>query len=50
MKEIVFATNNYNKFNEIKFIFPENIKLLSLKDLNINEKTGIFSLTKKLLI
>ena len=38
MKEIVFATNNYNKFNEIKFIFPENIKLLSLKDLNINEK------------
>tara|TARA_B100000945_G_C20360228_1_gene586765 strand:+ start:401 stop:979 length:579 start_codon:yes stop_codon:yes gene_type:complete len=38
MKEIVFATNNHNKFNEIKFIFPKNIKLLSLKDLNINEK------------
>ncbi len=38
MKEIVFATNNLNKFNEIKFIFPKNIKLLSLKDLNINEK------------
>ena len=38
MKEIVFATNNFNKFNEIKFIFPKNIKLISLKDLNFNEK------------
>lgn len=38
MKKIVFATNNYNKFNEIKYIFPKNIKLMSLKDLNFNEK------------
>ena len=38
MKKIVFATNNYNKFNEIKHIFPKNIKLISLKDLNFNEK------------
>ena len=38
MKEIVFATNNPNKFNEIKFILPKNIKLMSLKDLNFNDK------------
>ena len=38
MKKIVFATNNYNKFNEIKHIFPKNIKLISLKDLNFYEK------------
>ena len=38
MKKIVFATNNYNKFNEIKYILPKNIKLISLKDLDFNEQ------------
>ena len=38
MKKIVFATSNYNKFNEIKYILPKNIKLISLKDLDFNEQ------------
>ncbi|MBT8260448.1 MAG: hypothetical protein KJN82_03975 [Bacteroidia bacterium] len=35
--KIVFATNNLNKLKEVKAIIPENIKLLSLKDINCTE-------------
>lgn len=35
--QLVFATNNDNKLREIRNILGDKIKLLSLKDLNIND-------------
>ena len=35
---IVFATNNPNKIVEIKDLLPEEIQILSLKDINCNEQ------------
>ncbi|NNK82847.1 MAG: non-canonical purine NTP diphosphatase [Flavobacteriaceae bacterium] len=35
--KIVFATNNRNKLKEVQAIMPENIQLLSLKDINCTE-------------
>jgi XTP/dITP diphosphohydrolase len=35
--KIVFATNNDNKIKEIRNLLGKSIKLLNLKDLNINE-------------
>lgn len=43
MKEIVFASNNQHKLDEIRAMLPENIKLLSQKDVGFNvevEETG----------
>jgi XTP/dITP diphosphohydrolase len=37
MKQLVFATNNLNKLNEVQAIIPSNIKLLSLKDIGCFE-------------
>ena len=37
MLQLVFATNNLNKLKEIQALIPENIKLLSLKDINCIE-------------
>jgi XTP/dITP diphosphohydrolase len=37
MKQLVFATNNLNKLNEVQAIIPSNIKLLSLKDIGCLE-------------
>ena len=37
MIQIVFATNNLNKLNEVQAIIPSNIKLLSLKDIGCFE-------------
>ena len=36
--KIVFATNNPNKIAEIKDLLPEEIQILSLKDINCNEQ------------
>lgn len=36
--ELLFATNNKNKFEEIKNILPPTIKLLSLNDIGFNQK------------
>ena len=36
--KIVFATNNPNKIVEIKDLLPEEIQILSLKDINCNEQ------------
>ena len=36
--QLVFATNNSHKLREIRDILGDSIKLLSLKDLNINEE------------
>lgn len=35
--EIVFATNNANKLQEVQAMVPEHIKILSLKDINCLE-------------
>ena len=35
--ELVFATNNLNKLNEVKGLIPQHIKLLSLKDIGCFE-------------
>ena len=35
--QLVFATNNQNKINEIQGLIPSHIKLLSLKDINCLE-------------
>lgn len=35
--QIVFATNNLNKLNEVQALIPSHIKLLSLKDINCLE-------------
>lgn len=35
--QLVFATNNQNKINEIQRLIPSHIKLLSLKDINCLE-------------
>ena len=35
--EIVFATNNANKLQEVQAMLPEHIKILSLKDINCLE-------------
>lgn len=36
--ELLFATNNKNKFEEIKNILPTSIKILSLEDIGFNQK------------
>jgi XTP/dITP diphosphohydrolase len=36
-RKLVFATNNQNKFNEIRNILEGRVDLVSLKDLNFNE-------------
>jgi len=36
-QDLIFATNNENKVKEIKKLLPENINLLSLKDVGIVE-------------
>ena len=38
MNKIVFATNNLNKLSEIRDLVPEEIKILSLVDINCNEE------------
>ncbi|MEQ8323881.1 MAG: non-canonical purine NTP diphosphatase [Vicingaceae bacterium] len=38
MQEIVFATNNPNKLEEIRQIFGKQVKILSLKDINCSEE------------
>ena len=38
MKEIVFATNNAHKLNEIREILGDRYKILSLHDINCNEE------------
>jgi XTP/dITP diphosphohydrolase len=35
--KLVFATNNQNKFNEIRDILSDRVDLISLKDLNLSE-------------
>lgn len=35
--QLVFATNNLNKLNEVQSLIPSNIKLLSLKDIGCFE-------------
>lgn len=35
--QLVFATNNLNKLKEVQALFPEHIKLLSLKDIGCLE-------------
>ena len=35
--KLVFATNNLNKLNEVRELIPENIQLLSLKDIDCTE-------------
>lgn len=35
--KIVFATNNQNKVKEVQSLLPENITVLSLKDINCDE-------------
>lgn len=37
MKKLVFATNNLNKLQEVQLLIPENIQLLSLKDIKCFE-------------
>jgi len=37
MIHLVFATNNHNKLREVQVLIPENIKLLSLKDIGCFE-------------
>lgn len=37
MLKLVFATANQNKVNEIQFLIPNHIQLLSLKDINCEE-------------
>jgi len=32
--QLVFATHNTNKFNEVKALMPSHIELLSLTDIN----------------
>ena len=36
--KLVFATNNPNKLSEIQSLVPEEIEILSLKDINCNEE------------
>ncbi len=36
-RKLVFATNNQNKFNEIRNILSDRADLISLKDLNLSE-------------
>ena len=36
--KLVFATNNSNKLSEIKSLVPNEIEILSLKDINCLEK------------
>ena len=36
--KLVFATNNLNKLSEIQSLVPEEIEILSLKDINCNEE------------
>ncbi len=38
MRKIVFATNNKDKLSEMRNIFRNNIKLLSLSDIGFNEE------------
>ena len=38
MIEIVFSTNNMNKFKEVKLQLPKDIRLISLKDIGCYEK------------
>jgi len=35
--QLVFATHNQNKFNEVKAMLPHHIELLSLDDIHCNE-------------
>ena len=37
MKELIFATNNSDKYREIQYLLGNNFKLISLKDLNFFE-------------
>jgi len=37
MKKIVFATNNFNKLNELKRIIGDRMEVLSLNDINVHE-------------
>ncbi|MDG2086472.1 MAG: non-canonical purine NTP diphosphatase [Flavobacteriales bacterium] len=43
--KIVFATNNLNKLSEIQSLVPNGIEILSLIDINCNEKLPETSLT-----
>ena len=36
--EIVFATNNLNKIEEVRALLPSSITILSLQDINCNEE------------
>ena len=43
--EILFATSNRNKLEEIQSMLPSSIKLISLKDINLDEDIPETSLT-----
>ena len=36
--DLIFASHNENKVNEIRAVFPEDIRVLSLNDLNFHEE------------
>jgi len=38
MSNLVFATNNQNKINEVKSVLPTTFKVLGLKDISCNEE------------
>jgi len=38
MLELVFATHNRNKLEEVQQLLPDSIKLLSLSDIDCNEE------------
>ena len=38
MIDVVFSTNNMNKFEEVKLQLPKDIRLISLKDIGCFEK------------
>ena len=38
MQQLVFATHNHHKFEEVKKVFPQHINLLSLTDINFHDE------------
>lgn len=36
IKKLIISSNNRNKINEIKYLFPVNFKILTLKDIGLN--------------
>lgn len=43
--DLIFASHNENKVSEIRAVFPQNIKLLSLNDLNFHDEIQETGLT-----